>query len=612
MKTVFIFPPQWDIFSPSTGIPELMGMLDNIGHETIGFDLNIDFYDYIFTSEYAENALKIAQAIGKKDVSSLDPNSKEFKKINYIKDILSKYGKAFEVSIKNIEKCKNNIKIEKDFFNPILRRRYLTAIQSTLAAISLQYYPYSIGLTSYSNVEEPDKFLEYDCKKLTSDRSTNIFIDYFEQKIDMILEQKPELIGISINSNDQMVAGLTLAKILKERCKCHITIGGTWVESQLHNIKNDKELFLSYIDSCIVGLGETATKELIQYLNGERAIEDVSGLIYMKNGNISENERSNLSLNKIHHASYNGYSFDKYFMAKTVLPIRVSHGCYWGKCSFCNYHINRTYSPRSVDEIIDEIQTLIKAHNVNYFYFQDAALSPAFLDEFSKKIIDKKINIRYLSNVRFEEAFNKKLLKQMYDSGMRVAQWGLESASQDVLNKMHKGIKVESVLRILKNSYEAGLYNHLYLIVNFPGETYENFKETTDFLNKNKKYIQSFYFNNFVLLRDTYIYFNPEKFRIDLSKIDKDNFCFCTSDDLNIANDDKQKLIKNTLMIYKEYYKFEIIGTINQMLLILIDKYPIKYIHFYIWLVKFSQKLNKLRIMLKTRIKNGFKTSINN
>jgi len=344
----------------------------------------------------------------------------------------------------------------------------------------------------------------------------------------------------------------------------------------------------------------------MEHLAGERAIEDVSGLIYIKNGYICENEQSNLSLHNTSHASYKGYRFEKYFMPKTVLPIRVSHGCYWGKCAFCNYHINRTYSPRAVDDIIDEIETLIKSHNVNYFYFQDAALSPAFLDEFSKKIIEKKINIRYLSNIRFEEAFDKKLLKQMYDSGMRVAQWGLESASQKILDKMNKGIKIEVVLKNLKNAYEAGLYSHLYLIVNFPGETYENLKETTDFLVKNKKYIQSFYFNNFVLLRDTYIYFNPEKYGIDLRKFNMDNFCFCTSDDLNIAIDEKQDLIKNTLKTYKQYYKFEIIGTINQMLLLLIDKYPVKYLRFFKCLINFYIRLNKIKLKIKKFIKNTF------
>jgi radical SAM superfamily enzyme YgiQ (UPF0313 family) len=601
MKTVFIFPPQWNIFSPSTGIPELMGALKGHGHQTIAYDLNIDFYDYVLRASYAQSSLEKAKNIIKNSLGETISDDEKIK-FEYIKKILLEQGEALGLSIKNIEKCKANLRSKKYFYNPILRDNCLKIIYKTLLAVSLPYYPHSLGIDNFINIEKEIGLLNYNCKQLATDKKANMFIEYFEQKIHEILKEKPELIGISINSNDQMLAGLTFAKMLKERCSAHIIIGGTWVEVEHEKIKQDKELFSSFADSCIRGLGEISIIQLAEYIENKRPIKEVSGLIYMENNIICENEKSDCSLDKIHHSDYSGYKFKQYFIPEPVIPIRVSHGCYWGKCTFCDYNHNKIYSPRSVDDVISEIEDLVKKSNIRYFYFQDAALSPKFLEEFSDKIIKKNLKIRYFSNLRFEKEFNKMLLKQIYKSGMRIAQWGLESGCQKILDKMNKGIKKETALKILKTAYKIGFYNHLYLIVNFPGETYEDCKETTDFLRLNKKYIHSFFFNNFILIKNTYIHSNLKEFGIDQKLVDNKEFWFCSADKLGIEIDEKKELIKNAQQTLLKEPHFEVIGAINQMILLSIDRYPVKYALFYSTILKISKILSKIGFKIK-RIK---------
>ncbi len=598
MKTVFIFPPQWNIFSPSTGIPELMGALKAHGHQTIAYDLNIDFYDYILSASYAQSSLEKAKNIIKNTLK--EPLSADEKiKFEYIKKILLEQGEAFDLFIKNIEKCKANLRSKKYFYNPILRDNSLKIIYKTLLAVSLPYYPYSLGIDNFVNIEKEMGLFNYNCKQLACDKKANMFIEYFEQKIDEILKEKPELIGISINSNDQMLAGLTFAKMLKERCNAHIIIGGTWVEAEHKKIKQDKELFNSFADSCIRGLGEISIIQLAEYIENKRPIEEVSGLIYVQNNIICENEQPDCSFDKIHHSDYSGYKFEQYFVPEPVIPIRVSHGCYWGKCTFCDYNYNKIYSPRTVDDVISEIEDLVKKSNIRYFYFQDAALSPKFLGEFSDKIIKKNLKIRYYSNLRFEKEFNKRLLKQIYKSGMRIAQWGLESGCQKILDKMNKGIKKDAAHKILKTAYKIGFYNHLYLIVDFPGETYEDFKETADFLRLNKKYIHSFFFNNFILIKNTYIHSNLEEFGIDQKLADNKEFWFCSADKLGIEINEKKELIKNAQQTLLKEPHFEVIGAINQMILLSIDRYPVKYALLYSTILKISKILSKIKSKIK-------------
>ena len=74
----------------------------------------------------------------------------------------------------------------------------------------------------------------------------------------------------------------------------------------------------------------------------------------------------------------------------------------------------------------------------------------------------------------------------MYKSGLRFVAWGLESASQKLLNSMNKGININTAKRILKDAYNIGIINRISVLYLFPGETYTDFCETTKFLENRK------------------------------------------------------------------------------------------------------------------------------
>lgn len=510
MKALFIFPPLWCTYSISTGIPPIMGFLEKHGYSNIeALDLNIKFFQYYCKKEKLQKLFENLKTESANKIQINDDKNKFFKL--YIK----KY-KALQGYISK----KNQEKILYETINQIedVVKKYKS---NNLAE---KYSEFKISQTIFNNVQELIRMLLYEHSILNADSyltiinniECNPYKEFFSEISDKIIEQNYDYIGFSINSPEQSIATLILTKMLRKKgIKSHICYGGSDTHFLKSVVLKNMEYFDNYIDTLMLGAGEHPTLELFEYIEGKRKRSDVTNIIYKnEKGEIKENKVKQILGNEFVVSSYKGYDFKEYTLPESVIPIRTSFGCYWGKCTFCNYNSITKFEQRSVDSVTDEIKYYIKNYNVNNFYFVDAALSPKFLREFSKKIRKENLEIYYFTNLRFEKDFTKEFLTQLYETGLRCCGWGLESASPRILKLMRKGIEIENVKQILKNSHEIGLINHLYLIVGFPTETIKDFDMTCDFIKNNMEYIDSIAHHYFHITNDSYIFSHPKEFNI--------------------------------------------------------------------------------------------------
>lgn len=499
IKALFIFPPTWNTFSISTGIPQIMGYLSQNGYKNFeALDLNIKFHHFFYKKSRLK---KIFDDIRKERnilYNSLffdktgNTTSYNQKKLEY--ETLNNYLKQ-EDNLKDIEKT---IKFEN-----IKKAGYKTK----------ENYTHKIR-NSYEKINTINNIISY----LHKNYKEKKFIYYqeqskkfFEKAIEKIIKNNYNLIGFSINYEIQFEYSVLITKILREKgYKGHITFGGSHITTLT---SSSIDLFRVPITSAIYGPGEIAIKELIEHIEGKRKVADVSNLIYLdKEKNIIKNDKKYEHIANITSAAYSGFNFKEYTSPETILPIRTSTGCYWGNCTFCSYNVLSKFKSRNIDDVINEIKTLIKKYKVNNFYFVDAALSPKFLDEFSKKIIEQSIEIYYYTNLRFEDIYTKDFLQRLYDSGLRCVGWGFESGSPRILKLMNKGTTIETTQRILMDAHEIGILNHLYYICGFPTETKEDFDLTINFAIKNKELIVSTAAHYFQLITGSYIHLHMQDF----------------------------------------------------------------------------------------------------
>lgn len=90
---------------------------------------------------------------------------------------------------------------------------------------------------------------------------------------------------------------------------------------------------------------------------------------------------------------------------------------------------------------------------------------------------------------------SRELLTQMRDAGCLKIVFGLESFNQRVMDFMKKGIKQESVRRIVDDCVDLGIAVHCYVIVGFPTETQDEALETMNFVVDNKRLHDSYGFS---------------------------------------------------------------------------------------------------------------------
>jgi len=113
------------------------------------------------------------------------------------------------------------------------------------------------------------------------------------------------------------------------------------------------------------------------------------------------------------------------------------------------------------------------------------------------------------------------VLKVLYESGLKMIMWGIESGSDRILDIMRKQTNTNDIATILKSSNEAGIVNVAYILFGFPTETKKEFLETIEFLKDNDRYIDLVSTTIFGLQKESPMYETLEQYGINEVHVEK-------------------------------------------------------------------------------------------
>ena len=471
MKYLLINAPAFEIYnSPSIGIPNLLSILKSNNIQTQYIDLNTNYISKLLTRNYLESILKTSQEINKdKNLKNLIISKKNI--INFLCFIL-----------KNKTYFYNHILFEYAYIN------LFQLIENFQNCILKNFDEFKI------NKINDNYLLNIDKLKLYIDNNQFFICNYYNEILPYILQKEPNCIGISINTEIQFFTGLILAYKIKQLSPLvHINIGGCFFKQNLQEkVQNISDIFSFFFNSISIKNNTKTITDIIKYLQNEIKIEEIPNFIYKENNKIKINtNEENIPINKLPFPLFDDYNKEEYYCPELIIPVEASKSCYWGKCIYCNFCKFEKYSAKSAESFVNEIEFLKNKYKTNYFIFWDNSFHPDLIDKVSELLIEKKLDIQYCIYARLEEKFNLKLLKKMRESGCRRIQWGLDSASKKVLKNINKGIDINKVKQILKDSTEAGIFNFVYLLLGNPTETREDLEENLKFIKNNKKNIQA-------------------------------------------------------------------------------------------------------------------------
>ncbi len=161
--------------------------------------------------------------------------------------------------------------------------------------------------------------------------------------------------------------------------------------------------------------------------------------------------------------------------------LTMAHGCYWGKCTFCDISLDyiKNYEPVAAKQLVDRIETLIEQTGERGFHFVDEAAPPALMRDMAIEILRRKLVVTWWTNIRFEKSFTLDLCRLLSASGCIAVSGGLEVASDRLLKLIDKGVTVEQVAQVTHAFTEADIQVHAYLMYGYPTQTIQ---ETVDSL----------------------------------------------------------------------------------------------------------------------------------
>lgn len=332
-----------------------------------------------------------------------------------------------------------------------------------------------------------------------SDHDVTILDNQLEQLDDTALEQyllshNPDVVGVTVVSFKLWEAFQVSTLVRRVLPEAHITWGGPHLA-----IYPEESLALDCVDSIVLDDGETPTMELCDHLEKGESLEGITGL-YTQNtlpvsgeyeGAINP-ELDELPFLDLQEVPYERYT--AYLTGDRMATLLTSRGCPF-RCIFCRLD-TRKIRLQSVDRVIEQIKRYV-ALGVREVEFYDETfnITTARVKEFAEKLLAEKIDIRWSFRGRIDQV-DREMLQAIKAAGCQRIQYGVESGSDRVLDKLRKGTKVSDIRRCFQLTNEVGIDTVAYLILGSPGETMDDMQQTIDLVREVRPtYIEYAIFN---------------------------------------------------------------------------------------------------------------------
>lgn len=512
---LFVFPPNCYPISPYMSLPLLSSILKENGYASFCYDLNAKFYNekllnkdsLIERYDLLKNNFKLIKS---NDFNFSDEEEQSYitKSLNFLQDFLQKENLIYEL-IENVENDVNVFKSE-NFYD---LSKFKTALANVKKATNIFFYSFFQTQTINKKMGSSFPQIGYFVKN----KRFNPYYEFYLDKIKSGIFDNYGYVMISQSYSTQNLGAWTLAYLLKKYTKVKVVIGGNYPGRLSATFKKNIKIFEEYFDYVLCGLGEESIVEFAEYANNRRNIENVSGIITKINDKIFYNQPKTFlsDVKKRPKISFDGISFDDYLIPEVVIPLQVSKGCPWSKCTFCVFHDGKTkYQIAPPAQIALEFKYLHDKYGITKFEFADESLSPQYYYQLANEILNLKLNISYYGFARFDDNFTPEILETMYKSGFKVFEWGYENPSERVMKIFNKGIDINKRIPVLKRANEAGIWNHCLTIINIPFETKEEILYDIDTYLKNSDVINSRLIAPFQLYKNAPMAKNPEKYNM--------------------------------------------------------------------------------------------------
>ncbi len=258
-------------------------------------------------------------------------------------------------------------------------------------------------------------------------------------------------------------------------------------------------------DIGVIGEGEVTSVALVEALSAGKDPTGVAGLILRDGGGALRRTRARpaiADLDAVAFPDLAAFDVETYLDLQLAnntfstfptdtprsVPLVASRSCPY-RCSFCYHPLGDKYRQRSIANILEEVDALQAAFAINGLTVYDELFArknnlervAAFCAGMKERGIFWRVSLRV-------DCITDKLLAMLKDSGCYYIGYGIESASDDVLQSMGKNITVAQIERAMQATVAHGIGIQGNFIFGDAREDEETVRRTLDWWEKHLSY----------------------------------------------------------------------------------------------------------------------------
>jgi radical SAM superfamily enzyme YgiQ (UPF0313 family) len=544
-RVLFITPPFTQLNTPYPATAYLKGYLNTLGVESNQADLGIEVILKLFSKEGLENVF-----------SGIDLSGQMSENTARICRLQQVYLQTIDPVIEFLQDNNPTLAYliaEGDYLPEASRFEQIDDLEWAFGTLGIRdkarylatLYLEDIGDLITEGIDPHFGFSRYAERLGMSATSFDEMSDALQEPNGLIddllselLEEKirtyqPTTVGLSVPFPGNLYSAFKCGQYIKKHHpKISVWMGGGYPNTELRSLKESR--VFEYVDHVMLDDGEAPINHLLGFLRGEKKIDELKRTFSLIDGKVkycNGSSEKDIAQREVGTPDYSDLKTKDYLSVIEIAnpmhrlwsdgrwnKLTLAHGCYWGKCTFCDISLDyiQRYEPVTASILCDRIEEIIEQTGENGFHFVDEAAPPALMRDVAIEILNRGLTVVWWTNIRFEQNFTADLCRLLKESGCIAVSGGLEVASDRLLTLIKKGVTVGQVAQVTNHFTEAGIMVHAYLMYGFPTQTAQ---ETIDSLEMVRQLlengvVQSGFWHRFAMTAHSPVGIDPKAFGV--------------------------------------------------------------------------------------------------
>ncbi len=302
-----------------------------------------------------------------------------------------------------------------------------------------------------------DRFQDWCSKPLFKQNIFPKIKTHLDLVIKDIIDNHIDVVGFTTYDTNLLAIIYMAATLRKLQPNICMMVGGPLAtDMKGHWFRDNYAGLFNYI---FIGEAEDSLVHTLDNLPEQLPLEQDVGTIF-----------SRLDLSQYPYTDYDDYDLKLY--TSRGISLELSRGCI-AKCSFCAETTRWKYRSVAATRTVEEIQYQVQKYGVENVWFVDSLIN-GNLKEFQELIdmmIENKVQITWVGQARCNGKMTEEFFRKIKLSGCKTIYFGVESASQRVLDDMIKKVHVWEIEQNLRDCRRADLYTTIFWMTGFVTES---------------------------------------------------------------------------------------------------------------------------------------------